>query len=215
MLTALDLRKLRCLDGLHYSFEILEFTHQSLWQTCCAIRSDNSKAAVALSHCWSFIDSLHRIREIAQAVPGLGSKHLEMRTFLSATSLAENCRHYIQHVRHELSKDPPITFPVWGSLSWVDPDDETNCYTAMLVDQIAGTQYTGCVFDTVEGRWVSKVCLGVDSHSFNFDLMHQAALRFRAFVIPMLVESAAPEIQFHDKLPITSASFRLPRLGDA
>ena len=208
MVTALDLRKLRCADGLHYSFQLLKISHEPMWELCCAIPEDNSKASIALFHCWSFIDSLHRIREIAQAVPGLSTKHPEMRAFLSATQLAEDYRHYIQHVRRELSKEPPNTFPVWGALSWVDPKDSMTCHTAMLGAQIEGMQYSSCVYDTVENRWVSKVCLCVASHSFNFDLMYLSADRFRSFVMPLLIDNAAPEIKFHNNLPITSASFR-------
>src|SRR5262245_144033 len=118
MLSALDLRKLRCMDGLHYSFQMLELSHDSLWTICCGIPGDNFNAVRGLASCWSFIDSLHRIREIAQAVPGLGRKHPEMRAFLDATELAEEFRHYIQHLRGELSHDPPNSFPVWGSLAW-------------------------------------------------------------------------------------------------
>ena len=211
MLTALDLRKLRCVDGLHYSFQLLDRSHSLMWPACCAIHSDNSYAVEALAHCWSFIDSLHRIREIAQAVPGLNTKHAEMRAFLSATQLAEDYRHYIQHVRREISKDPPNTFPVWGALSWVDLIDSMTCHTAMLGAQIEGTKYSSCVYDRVEGRWASKVCLGVAGYSFNFDPMHDSATRFKAFIMPTLLDAAPPEVTFHNKLPITSVRVQLVR----
>ena len=208
MLTTLDIRKLRCIDGLHYSFQLLRLSYEPMWDVCCEIAADNSKAGAALSLCWGFIDSLHRIREIAQAVPALSAKHPEMRAFMAATELAENYRHYIQHVRRELCSDPPHTFPVWGSLSWVDRTDSSTCHTAMLGAQIAGTQFSGCVYDTVEGRWVSNVCLGVLDHSFNFDPAYASATRFKDFVMPLLTTGAPPEVEFHEKLPITSASVR-------
>lgn len=95
VLTNLEIRNIRCLDGLHYSFELLGYFHNLLYPTCCEIQNDNSKAIPALAYSWGFVDALHRIREIAQSLPGLGDKHQEMRAFLSATKLAEDYRHYI------------------------------------------------------------------------------------------------------------------------
>lgn len=207
MLSTLDIRKIRCLDGLHYSFELLGHFYSGLWETCCRIPDDNSQILPALASCWGFVDSLHRIREISQSVPGLSTKHLEMRAFLSATELVEEYRHYIQHLRGELAKQYPNTFPVWGSLSWVDPVIPTRSNIAILGAQIQGTNFTGCVYDKVERQWVSKVCLGIDDHSLNFDTVFLAAQRFKAFILPILVEGASDAVQFHSKLPIVSVDF--------
>src|SRR4051812_15939547 len=160
MLEPLDIRRLRCWDGLHYSFQVLHFSHQSLWPACCEIPNNNEKAIEAISLCWTFIDALHRIREISQAAPGLNSKHAEMRAFLDATLLAEDYRHYIQHLRGEVGRDPPNRFPLWGSLAWTDPLDEALSHMALLGAQIPGDSISGCVWDVKNWRWVSKVCLG-------------------------------------------------------
>lgn len=198
----LELRKIRCLDGLHYSFELLRYFYQRLHTTCREIPVDNEKVVPALACCWGFVDALHRIREIAQSIPDLSAKHQEMRAFLDATALAEDYRDYIQHLRSELAKDPPNTFPVWGSLSWVEEGNPNRSHIAILGAQIDGTTYTGCVYDTVEKKWVSKVCLGVDQRSFNFDPIYKACMRFKDFVLPYLVDDASDNVKFHDKLPI-------------
>ncbi len=210
MLTALDVRKIRCLDGLHYSFQLLRHFQSNLWDTCCKIPADNSQIISALASCWGFIDAVHRIREIAQSTPGVSAKHAEMRAFLAASGLAEDCRHYIQHLRQELSKDPPNSFPVWGSLSWVDPITPNRAHTALLGAQIGGINYTSCIYDRLEKRWVSKVSLGIDNQSFNFDAIFLAALRFEKFILPLLTDSASVEVQLHDKLPIVSVDFVIP-----
>lgn len=204
MLTALDIRKVRCLDGLHYSFELLKGYYDQLWETCCKILTNHSQAIPALAACWGFIDALHRIREIAQSIPGLSAKHPEMRAFLAASSLSEDYRHYIQHLRGELAKDPPNTFPVWGTLSWVDQSNIHRTYAAILGAQIEGTQYTGCVYDTFENRWVSKVCLGVGGKSFNFDSIFESIIRFESFIMPYLKEGLSPKVQLRETLPILS-----------
>jgi hypothetical protein len=148
--------------------------------------ADNSQVVPALAACWGFIDTLYRIREIARSIPNLSSKHAEMRAFISASSLAEDYRHYIQHLRGELAKDPPNSFPVWGSLSWVDQTTPQRAHIAILGAHIQGTRYTGCVYDTVQNQWVSKVCLGVNEKSFNFDTIFLSSLRFESFILPFL-----------------------------
>lgn len=205
MPSALDVRKIRCLDGLHYSFQMLRHYHAGLWETCCEIPSANSKIIPALASAWGFIDALHRIREIAQAVPGLSAKHPEMQAFLSASGLADDYRHYIHHLRSELANDPPtISFPVWGTLSWVDPANPTRSHMTILGTQIEGANYTGCPFDTVEKKWVSKVCLGLNGKSFNFDPIFLAAVKFEAFILPFINEKASEHAGFQEELPLIS-----------
>jgi len=210
MLTSLDLRKILCFDGLHYSFQLLRHFESKLWDTCCKIPDDNSQVIPALASCWGFVDAVHRIREISQSIPGVSTKHAEMRAFLTASSIAEEYRHYIQHLRKQLSKEPPNSFPVWGSLSWVDPIIPTRTHTALLGAQISGTHNTGSVYDTWERKWVSKVCLGVDNQSFNFDTIFLASLRFESFILAHLTEGAPAEVQFHEKLPIITFDVVVP-----
>ena len=99
-----DIRIVKCLDGLHYSFEILGHIYSSLHEVCARVKADNSLLVPVLWRYWSFVDVVHRIREVAQALPGLSKKNKELIAFLDATALAEEFRHYIQHLRSELSK---------------------------------------------------------------------------------------------------------------
>ncbi|MGE0085766.1 MAG: hypothetical protein AB7S75_15255 [Desulfococcaceae bacterium] len=204
----IELRKIRCLDGLHYSFEILEYFYSHLYEICCLISEDYHNVVKALASCWGFIDALHRIREIAQSTPGINVKHKEMRAFLNDTKIAEEYRHYIQHLRGELANNPPNTFPVWGAISWVDPKINNKCHIAIFGAQIKGTNFSSCVYDTLNNEWVSKVCLGVGEKSFNFDIIYKAVEKIRDYLIPAIIEGASKEIKFHDKLPIMTVEFR-------
>ena len=203
-----ELKRLRNAEALFYSYELLRISHESMWPACCSIPVDNSSVFTALASCWTFIDSLHRIREIAQGAPGINSTSAEMRSFLEATAPAASYRHYIQHLRREVTKDPPDAAPVYGSIAWVDPDDSQLCHTAILGVGIAAQSSTSCVFDTQENRWVSKVALGVAGHSFNFDPMWAKAEEARAYLLPLLTYEAP--IQWPPPvLPIFSARFDL------
>ena len=197
-----DIRIVKCLDGLHYSFETLKYVYSSLHEVCSNITENQEALIPAIWQCWSFVDVLHRIREIAQAMPGLSKKDKELTAFLEATKLAEEYRHYIQHLRSELSKPNINPFPVWGSLSWVDPKDISKTYLVIFGAQIDGTSYSGCVYDTVERKWVSKVCLGVMDKSFNFDPIFEACTRFQVYIVSWALSTYKPEIRMKTELPI-------------
>jgi len=197
-----DMRIVKCFDGLHYSFELLTFNYQGLYDTCVSISQDHTNLIPALSRCWHIVDIVHRIREISQAIPGLSKKNGELIKFLNATSVAESYRHYIQHLREELSKPDLNPFPVWGALSWVDPQNNSKSYTAVIGAQTPGTSYAGCVYDLKERKWVSKVTLAIGKFSFNFDNVYEATILFREFVLPWLTSTYKSGIKIKNEIPI-------------
>jgi hypothetical protein len=208
MHSALDSRKVRCLDGLHYSFLMLRHHYEGLWETCCAIPGRHSSLISALASAWGFIDAVYRIREIAQSVPGLSTRQAEMQVFLAATALAEDCIHYLHHLRGELANDyPGNASPVWGTLSWVDPDNPLESHMAVLGTQVEGPHYTGCSFDTGEKKWGSKVCLGLNGKSFNFDPVFISAVEFESFVLPFLGAKPTGRLESDEALPLVSLDF--------
>jgi hypothetical protein len=155
-----------------------------------------------LWQCWSFIDVVNRIREIAQAIPGLSNRNHGLVAFLESTKQAENYRHYIQHLRSELLKKELNPFPVWGSLSWVDPEDPTCSYMVFIGAQIGRISYTGSVFDLVERKWVSQISLGIAEKTYNFDQAYNACKQFRDFIMPWILSTYEPGIRVSTELPI-------------
>jgi hypothetical protein len=201
------LRRIKVLDGLHFSFRLLEYHHQAMYPACSAIPTDKAQLIPALASCWAFIDVLHRLRELSQVIPGLSRKLPELRRFLERTALAEQCRHYIQHLRSELGRPSPEAGPVWGSISWVDPGDSSVTYTVMFGARLPNTSYTGAVFDTVERRWVSRVCLGVRDWSFNFDPLFEETMVFERFVMPWMLTQDGDRVNVSADLPIFTTRF--------
>ncbi len=200
----LALRKIRCFDGLHYSFSLLQLLQSGLWETCCKIPADNSQAVPALAACWGFVDTLHRIREIVLGLPGLSQKDPEMRAFLRATEIVEEYRNYVQHFRRELHTPASKSFPVWGSLSWVHADNPQATSLVLFGARIPGMEHTSIPYDTEERRWVSRVCLGVAGKSFNFDPIFEAAKRFECFILQYLRAQISPYAEFREELQIIS-----------
>lgn len=199
-----DVRIVKCMDGLHYSFAMLDHVYAGMHELCSGIPTDESLLPQALWRCWSFIDILHRIREISQAIPGLSKKNEQLVDFLAATTQAETFRHYIQHLREELSKPGTNKHPVWGSLSWVDPKDASLSHLVVIGAQHPGISYSGCVYDQWERKWVSKVCLDVEGRSFNFDPAFEACGKFRAFIFAWAAEIYQPGFRFAKKPPVIS-----------
>ena len=209
MHAASDIRLLRSLDALAMSFAMLDHLHGQLHLSCTEILNDQKNLPIALQQCWSFVDSVHRIREIAQGVPGLSSRKLELKDFLDTTVVAEQFRHYIQHLRREIAKKPGNRFPVWGSLSWTDVNDPLLTHTALAGNQAEETTYVGSVYDFVDQRWVSKVTLGVGDLCFNFDVIYEAIIRFKTFVLPWIESMYQPGVHFAVNVPVISARIQL------
>jgi hypothetical protein len=199
-----DLRLVRFLDAFRISFRILDLIHAELHDACARIIQGSDALAPALLRCWSFVDVVHRAREMAQAVPGLGRRCAERNSFLEDTKIADRFRNYIQHLRSELPKPVLDPFPFWGSLSWVDPDDPNCCHVAIAGAITKETKFAGCVFDTVERRWVSRVSLSVAELSFNFDPIYESSTKFREFIEPWLHDRLGGKVLVKSDLPVIS-----------
>jgi hypothetical protein len=183
---------------------MLSEIQDQLHPSCVALQKDRRAFVGAFWRAWSFVDLVHRLRELAQALPGLSRRNSNLKTFLAATQLAEVYRHYIQHLRSQLSKPDLDPFPVWGSLSWVDGEDSTFSHMILAGATVGKTSYSGCVFDTVQGQWVSKVCLGIEGYSFNFDPIFAACEEFVRFVVPWILETYKPELKVVDEPPVVT-----------
>ena len=126
-----DPRILKFFDCIYYSVQILESQYRDLNGVVASLKpSDSSKIIRALAVAWSIVDTLNRIREVAQNVPGLSNKTPELKAFLDSTKVVAKFRNYIQHLRNELGKQNLDNFPVWGTFSWINNDDSTICYTS-------------------------------------------------------------------------------------
>lgn len=203
-------------EGLHVSFQIVELTYSELHETCIRIPTEPPALLTALWRGWSFVDAVHRMREIAQVLPGLSQRCRERRAFLDETKSAKQLRDYIQHLRSELSRREQRTSPVWGTLSWVDAQDPMVCHTALVgVAQGERAAYSSCVFDLRERRWVSKITLGLGPVSFNFDPVHAACLRFYRFIDEWFRSHHGLQPQDLEQVPVVTIRPATAKPGDA
>lgn len=197
----IKIKQIKCLEGLHYSFDLLQFNYNNLYEKCISIQSNPENLMSALTQCWFIADLVHRIREISQVI-GLSQADPNLKNFLNKTKIAEDYRHYIQHLRQELTKRDLNLFPVWGTLSWVDPVDSNNTYIAVVGSRIKNTKYPSCTYDTKNRKWVSKVCLSIDNISFDFDHIYEVTMTFKDFIIKWIKSNHDLEINKTPDIPI-------------
>jgi hypothetical protein len=203
-----DPRLFRFLDGFHQSLALITIQYADL----CAVQSrltpeDQVLIMRGISLAWSIVDSVHRVRELAEAMPGLKASDKERRDFLAATAIAEGFRHYIQHLRGELSKPEIDNFPVWGTFSWVDPKDDKQCYSALTGTIVGKISIQSCVFDSWEKRWVSKVTISIRGQSFNIDPIYAATIRFCKHAVQWIVGLKSGQFKVQENIPVVLARF--------
>lgn len=171
-----DPRVVRFRDGFWFSRALLLREAAELENLRAKLRPEARDDLLhAVATVWQIVDSVHRVRELAQATPGMNQRDPIVRGFLAATAVAEEFRHYVQHLQRELA-NPEHRFPVWGSVSWVSAADESTTFTAVTGAVPAGTEINGAVYDRLERRWVSRVSLSIRGMTFNVDLVVDATV---------------------------------------
>jgi len=109
-----DPRVVRFRDGFWFSRALLRREAAELENLRAKLRPDARDGLLhAVATVWQIVDSVHRVRELAQATPGMNQRDPAVRTFLAATTVAEEFRHYVQHLQRGLA-NPDHRFPVWG-----------------------------------------------------------------------------------------------------
>ncbi|WP_297012657.1 hypothetical protein [Thalassospira sp.] len=197
-------RYLQLFEALSVVFALCDMHMRDLEVDIHKIKDDPTELLRVLASCWSIVDCVHRTRELSQSVPGLSRNDPSLRKLLSATKSAEEFRHYIQHLRNELSNPDSVTTPVWGSLSWVDEENDQLCYTAMIGTMYEGTNHYSCVYDRYNNRWVSRVALTVKGTTFNFDPAAEAVAEFRKFILNWIIHKSSIKIEPRVEFPIVS-----------
>ena len=164
-----DRRTILFLDGIRYSIQSFEIASGRLAQTLTKLSKNNNSdedlgeiISFATIDAWSIVDSIHRLRELLEQLPGLKKNTPELQIFLRRTSAIEELRHYFQHFRTEIDSFVEKAMPLWGTISWSTINDETGLSETHTI--VPGTYFHGawaatCTFDTQEGRFVDRVLL--------------------------------------------------------
>ena len=157
------------LDGIRYSLQAFELSSRRLAETLHHLahltkdREDLGELiSAATVDAWSIVDSVHRLRELLQQLPGLKKNTPELQLFLRRTASIEDLRHYFQHFRTEIDSFVEKSMPLWGTISWSTANAETGLPETHTI--VPGTFFheasaASCTFDTEAGRFVGRVVL--------------------------------------------------------
>jgi len=121
---ALDRKQALFLDGIRFTFEMVDVAYVRLLYILENITTDDSfrevhPMAEPFMEAWSIVDSIYRLRCLIDQTPGIKQKELpQRRIFLDKTKNIESFRHTIQHLNNDIAKLAEQDEPTWGTLSW-------------------------------------------------------------------------------------------------
>jgi hypothetical protein len=122
-----------------------------------------------VSDLWGIVDSAHRIRVLIVRMPLFPKNDPRVRTFLDATSNAEDLRHYVQHLNNEIRSLGATSPPLWGSISWVSESDPLASFTLATGSHHLAQSLPGLVFDREEGKFVRNCELTAGKSKIDID----------------------------------------------
>jgi hypothetical protein len=149
-------------------------------------------AASLLADAWSVVDSVHRIRELIEHAPIFPKNETDFRIFLAKTEVAEELRHYVQHLAGKAKSWTSAT-PFWGVISWSSERDPTVQFTLVTSDPYVGGSLPGLIFDRQSNCFISTFQLEVAM--FRIDLNDVAD---RVSRLDQQIEAWTKRISFED-----------------
>jgi hypothetical protein len=169
-----------CVEGIVTSKSMIDQVYPKIYESCVNIslnyeseRDIYNYYIQSLLYAWSFVDSFNRIRELLKFFPLLSKKDKELKVFLSKTEKIKYFRNYHQHLSRENNNPDNFSNPVWGNLSWVNPNNENECIIAITNSNSNNRTYYGLTFDTYENKWMSKSSLNFGDNSIHFDKCYE------------------------------------------
>jgi hypothetical protein len=182
--SSLDRRVVLFLDGIRYSLQIFDLASLRLAHVLHDITTSadpntvGEKIVAATADAWTMIDSIHRLRELLQNLPGLKQKEAELQVFLRKTRVVEDFRNFVQHFRSEIESFTSYGLPIWGTLSWAFYRDYPENHSI-----VPGTFFDGCgsiglVFDAHQAKFVERVVLQAGPRKLDLATLTEDVQRF-------------------------------------
>jgi hypothetical protein len=107
------------LDAIQYSVNVADLAHARLQSNLAA--GVQHEGASTVADAWSMIDSLHRLRELLDQMPGIKKNSPRLQSLLRNTEDVKTLRNGVQHLRREIDELVAKNLPVWGVINWIAP----------------------------------------------------------------------------------------------
>jgi hypothetical protein len=157
------------LDAIRLSAEMAEVLGAEIRACVDAIEAEfpqparRTTAVRAVLGLWSLVDVTNRLRELVQQAPGLKKKDPDLQRFLRTTANVETLRHYVQHLRNQISRGPEKSTPVWGVVAWVSATDRNRSFSMLTGSPHPSHSIYTIAVDTHEGRFAHDLILSVNN----------------------------------------------------
>ena len=143
------------------------------------IESDSSIVIEIYIAALGLIDYFHRLHEIVSAMPLVRNNQPELRNLRKSLEPVKECRNYLQHMRGDLMKNDPITYPILGAVSWIH---ENRNYTLFSNQATQGFSAPGITYDRFEEKYICKYLLIVGGHEIQIDTVYTEIKLFWAWL---------------------------------
>lgn len=132
---AIERKQTVFLDAIQYSVDMADLAHSRLQAVLAAgAPSQEGPSVSVVLDAWSMVDSLHRLRELVDQMPGIKANSPTLQLLLRNTDDVEHLRNGVQHLRGSIDELVTENVPLWGVLNWVIPEpDGRSVQTAMFV----------------------------------------------------------------------------------
>lgn len=118
----LNVEQAAFLDGIRYSAAMIDLSYGRLKVTLHQLASEhpvNGCFAAAFQDAWSIIDSVHRLKQLLNKMPGMKRATSNFKLFARRTSNVKELRNRIQHLGDGMRSLAMAGSPVWGTLAWI------------------------------------------------------------------------------------------------
>ena len=125
------------------------------------------------------IDYFHRFHEIVSAMPLIRKDQPELKNLTKALTPVRECRNYLQHMRNDLMKNDPITYPILGAISWIDKDRNYILFSSQATPRV---ETPNILYGQFLGEYVCKYLLIIGGHEIQIDTTYTAVKSFWAWL---------------------------------
>lgn len=151
----------------------------SLANDATKIESDSSIVIEIYIAALGLIDYFHRFHEIISAMPLIRNDQQELRNLRKSLEPVKECRNYLQHMRSDLMKNEPITYPILGAISWIH---ENRNFILFPNQATMGFSTPGIAYDRFEEKFICKYLLIVGGHKIKIDTVYTEIKLFWAWL---------------------------------
>jgi hypothetical protein len=194
--SALDPQQLKILNGLRYAFDMADVSYRRLLVGLGLYGTGGDKQGDLMTHvlvdAWGFVDSVDRLRDIAEH--GLGGLADDSEAELRPYRVIRN---HVQHLRERLLDPKQALMVEWGTLSWFVLEDELGNGTIHAIVPGAMSKRPNVPLVNPAGRMLHGDLDLVQLSAFGDTVNLSDTYRFLTVMAERIAEILGPQFEGH------------------